>query len=405
MSLSHSTKARRIHAERDSRFEQGEKSCYLSGAYEQSQHRAKPVFVELPQRDSATTKRHKTQNDWKDRHSNGNGQAGSPRVAQSAAMRKIHQGFHCYRPSLAMPTRTGYRIEIAYSPAADTRDARQRAIRLERRHIGQESSRASRRGGDIGRSSRHDGVRVIAIPDNHPDIRFRSHASITVSAPIHGLSRQSVSFNCSPTADAHANQHDSSRCSINRQRQQTGVVAERDRRRSFRFTGIRTRSGQLADRLPSDYAFDHFRFDARHLLDAVPSADDRSERTASRFICVAGRRMRYWSMNRAAAVRSVAKCPRTFRRRERPRHAFRISVSHYCALLPSPPNPVEFPVPRASYNGHYLSFPSPSALIKTTIHAPSHVVFPPESTKNRCSCGAPGDASFHASANLKKLTI
>ncbi|WP_204371521.1 hypothetical protein, partial [Burkholderia multivorans] len=56
-----------------------------------------------------------------------------------------------------------------------------------------------------------------------------------------------------------------------------------------------------------------------------------------------------------------------------------------------------------SYNGHYLSFPSPNALIKTTIHARSHVTISRDSTKNHCSCGVHGDASFHASANLKKL--
>ncbi|AIO66341.1 hypothetical protein DM82_2276 [Burkholderia oklahomensis] len=67
------------------------------------------------------------------------------------------------------------------------------------------------------------------------------------------------------------------------------------------------------------------------------------------------------------------------------------------------PNPVESRVLRASYNGHYLSFPSPGALIRTTNHARSNVVFSPGSTKNHCLCGIHGDASFRASADIKKL--
>ncbi|MCO8319759.1 hypothetical protein KGP65_25210 [Burkholderia multivorans] len=76
-----------------------------------------------------------------------------------------------------------------------------------------------------------------------------------------------------------------------------------------------------------------------------------------------------------------------------------------CALAFRRRFPVESPVLRASYNGHYLSFPSPGALIKTTIHAQFHVAFSPGSTKNHCSSGVHSDASFHASINLRKLKI
>ncbi|HEF4753999.1 hypothetical protein KTF24_12005 [Burkholderia multivorans] len=74
-----------------------------------------------------------------------------------------------------------------------------------------------------------------------------------------------------------------------------------------------------------------------------------------------------------------------------------------CALAFRRRFPVESPVLRASYNGHYLSFPSPSALIKTTNHAHSPVVFSPGSTKNHCSCGVHGDASFHPTCVSQKL--
>lgn len=73
-------------------------------------------------------------------------------------------------------------------------------------------------------------------------------------------------------------------------------------------------------------------------------------------------------------------------------------------LLPTE-SPVQSAVLRASYNGHYLDFPSPSALINTTICARFHVTFSCGSTKNHCSRWNDGDASFHASTNLKKLLI
>ncbi|WP_125902667.1 hypothetical protein [Burkholderia multivorans] len=76
-----------------------------------------------------------------------------------------------------------------------------------------------------------------------------------------------------------------------------------------------------------------------------------------------------------------------------------------CALAFRRRFPVELPVLRASYNGHYLSFPSPSALIKTTIHARSYVTLSRCSTQNHCSRRFHRDASFDASANLEKLTI